>query len=316
MERADTILKRIEEQTGQELIITKRKLKRVELIQMVRSAREENRQEVGFSARPFVLCGLPIKRPKRGELEHVRKNGRYFLRIVGDPKFGLPFGQDRLIPLWVATVALRTNSPEVLFNSGAEILDAFGLPKDGKKYRRLVEGFTRVYTSTFYFGPVEHIDSLTTSSRRNYFDELRLWYSREIDQSTLPGDFVNKIVLSPWFWEELKAHPIPVDFKVVKGLADSPGALDFYVWVCWRCWSARRTDHIPLFGPGGLVNQLGVSGYATKRKFRQTLKRWIAVTSALWPGCPASISDSGEYLIVKHAKAIKPATEDLPGLPV
>jgi hypothetical protein len=132
-----------------------------------------------------------------------------------------------------------------------------------------------------------------------------VWYTRHLDQASLPGEFENVIVLSEAFWKELEAHPIPVDLGVVRGLADGPGALDFYLWVCWRCWTAKQPTNIPLFGPAGLVQQLGVKGYATHRKFRQTIKRWLVLTKELWPGSPADISADGNHLTLGYGRAIR-----------
>ena len=73
----------------------------------------------------------------------------------------------------------------------------------------------------------------------------------------------------------------------------------------WRCWKAKGTESIPLFGPGGLVNQLGGEGYGRERKFRQTIVRWLASIRAVWPDCPAEISADGESLELRHVKAIK-----------
>src|ERR1051325_1267372 len=112
---------------------------------MVRIARERGEQNIGVSSRPFVLCGLPIKRPKRGTLVYTRRNGRYRLGITAHPTWGLPFGQDRLIPIWVATLASVNKRRVIQFDSGAEILDLFSLPKDGPHYRRLIQGFQRIF---------------------------------------------------------------------------------------------------------------------------------------------------------------------------
>jgi hypothetical protein len=40
-----------------ELLVSKRKLRRTEAIQTVREKREAETQNLGFSSRPFVLCG-------------------------------------------------------------------------------------------------------------------------------------------------------------------------------------------------------------------------------------------------------------------
>ena len=94
----------IAEREFKEFRISKRQLKKVEAIEMVRRARDEGTQSLGYSSRPFILCGLPIR--KRKDLEYTRRNGQFFLNIIGHPRFGLPYGQDRLIPIWVATIAV------------------------------------------------------------------------------------------------------------------------------------------------------------------------------------------------------------------
>jgi hypothetical protein len=286
-----------------EVTVSVRAIKKAHMIELVRVTRDSGQQDIGFSSRPFVLCGLPIKRPPRGVTLYTRRNGNLILDIQAHERYGLPFGQDRLIPIWVATIALRTNNPVIRFKSAAEILDTFGLPKDGKTYRRLVEGFKRIFGCTFFFGTaVEH--NVTELARLNYFSRMRLWYAAPVEQETLPGDFENEIVLSPEFWAELRLHPIPVDLAVVKALADSPGATDFYVWVCWRCWKAKGPTAIPLFGSSGLREQLGVSGYGRERKFRQTIQRWIGTTKAVWPEAPVALSENGDALVVSSGRAI------------
>ena len=44
-----------------DLVISKRRMRKVESIECVRLNREGARQNLGFSSRPFVLCGLPVK---------------------------------------------------------------------------------------------------------------------------------------------------------------------------------------------------------------------------------------------------------------
>ena len=46
-----------------DLAVSKRRLRQLEAIQMVRPKRENDAQNLGFSSRPFVLCGLPVQRP-------------------------------------------------------------------------------------------------------------------------------------------------------------------------------------------------------------------------------------------------------------
>ena len=126
------------------LVISKRKLREADAIQMVRRNWESEAQNLGFSSRPFVLCGLPVKRPPRGCLLHERRNGRFVLQVTGHPSYGLPWGQDRLVPIFLATMAVRQQSARITFNSAAEMLDTFGIQQGGSPYRRLVASFQRV----------------------------------------------------------------------------------------------------------------------------------------------------------------------------
>jgi hypothetical protein len=85
-------------ETHGQFLLSKQKLKKAEGICLVREKRESAAQTLGFTARPFVLCGLPIRRPPEGQLLFERRNGHFTLQITGHPQFGLPFGQDRLVP--------------------------------------------------------------------------------------------------------------------------------------------------------------------------------------------------------------------------
>ena len=82
-----------------ELVISKRRMRNVESIECVRLNREVASRNLGYSSRPFVLCGLPVKRPASGCLLHERRNGQFVLQVTGHPSYGLPWGQDRLVPI-------------------------------------------------------------------------------------------------------------------------------------------------------------------------------------------------------------------------
>jgi hypothetical protein len=94
---------------------------------MVREKRDHEAQNLGFSSRPFLLCGLPVKRPPAGCLLHERRNGHFLLQVTGHPSYGLPWGQDRLVPIFLATLAIRQQNRVIRFRSAAEMLDTFGL---------------------------------------------------------------------------------------------------------------------------------------------------------------------------------------------
>jgi hypothetical protein len=99
-----------------ELVVSKQKLRQAAGSSVARLKREEGKQTVRFSSRPFVLCGLPVRKPPAGEKLYERRNGNYVLQITGHPSYGLPFGQDRTVPIYLATLAVRQQSQTIRFS--------------------------------------------------------------------------------------------------------------------------------------------------------------------------------------------------------
>ena len=181
-----------------DLVASKRKLRLADAIACVRMKRQEANQNLGFTSRPFVLCGLPVKRPQPGQLLHERRNGHFLLQVTGHPSYGLPWGQDRLVPIFLATQAIRQKSPQIVFESAAEMLSTFGMQQGGSQYRRLVASFQRIFGATIFFGTNSQSERTVVvhRARFSFMTEARIWYSRDPEQKLLPGDCQNRIVLS------------------------------------------------------------------------------------------------------------------------
>jgi Plasmid encoded RepA protein len=281
-------------------------LRQAEVIELVRHKREAADQNLGFASRPFVLCGLPVKRPPKGAQIHERRNGRFLLQVIGHPHYGIPFGQDRLVPIFLATLAVRQQKQTISFRSAAEMLSVFGMQQGGTQYRRLISSFQRIFGATIFFGTDTQLEkaSVMHQSRFNFMREARIWYTRHPDQSLLPGDFQNQIVLSDEFFREVMTHSIPTDLEAAKALSSAPAALDLYMFLSYRCFNANGSERIPIFGPQGLVSQLGSADYARPRKFRERLEKWLDLVRALWPDCGARLSADGNYLLVMPSIAV------------
>ena len=302
METAGTALKRM----LPELLVSKQKLHQAEGSCAVRLKHEEGRQNVGFSSRPFVLCGLPVRKPPAGDMLYERRNGDFVLQITGHPNYGLPFGQDRIVPIYLATLAVRQQSQTIRFRTAAEMLETFGMHKGGKEYRRLVAAFERIFGATIFFGTdtFRGTAKVVQRSRFSFFREAQIWYSRDPEQYPVSDQFENVIVLSDEFYREIVAHPIPADLEAVKVLAAAPAVLDLFMWLSYRCFVAKGKEMIPLFGPRGLASQIGSIEYARPRRFREKLDGWLESIRVLWPECPARISSDGTGLEVSRATAV------------
>jgi replication initiator protein len=291
-----------------ELLVSKRNLRRASTICSVREKRDVEAQSLGFSSRPFVLCGLPVKRPLKGCLLHERRNGQFVLQVTGHRSYGLPWGQDRLIPIFLATLAIRQQSARITFSSAAEMLDIFAMQQGGSQYRRLVSSFQRIFGATIFFGTNTQREQAAVfhRARFNFMTEARIWHSRNTEAALLPGDCQNTIVLSDEFYREILSHPIPTDLEAAGVLSSSPAALDLFIWLSYRCFTAKGRERVPLFGEFGLVGQLGSTEYARPRKFREKLEGWLDLVRTMWPEFPASIDSSGTGLFVDRSHAIRP----------
>ena len=289
-----------------ELLVSKQKLRQAEAVRLVRVNRESGTQVLGFASRPFVLCGLPIKRPARGSLLHERRKGQFLLQVTGHPAYGLPWGQDRLVPLFLATLAVRQQRQTITFRSTAEMLKTLGMQQGGLQYRRLVCAFQRIFGATIFFGTDTQTQKalVTHQSRFNFMREARIWYSRDPNQEFLPGGFENEIVLTDEFFREVTTHSIPTDLEAAKALSSAPAALDLFMWLSYRCFTAKGQERIPIFGDFGSAAQLGSADYARPRKFRERLERWLELVQTLWPACPARIAADGDAILIQPATAL------------
>ena len=86
---------------------------------------------------------LPVRPLPSDQLLYERNNGHFVLQIAGHPDYGVPFGQDRIVPIFLATLAVQQKSQIIRFKSASEMLDIFGMSKGGKQYRRLIAAFER-----------------------------------------------------------------------------------------------------------------------------------------------------------------------------
>ncbi len=189
------------------------------------------------------------------------------------------------------------------------MLETFGMHKGGKEYRRLIDAFERIFGATMFFGTdtLKAGAKVVHRSRFNFLREATIWYNRDASQPPLSEAFENVIVLSDDFYQEVTAHPIPTDLSAVRVLSSSPATLDLFMWLSYRCFSAKGEEEVPIFGPRGLAAQLGNAEYARPRNFRGKLEEWLQAVRRMWPGCPARVSADGLSLIVNQASAVRRA---------
>lgn len=87
------------------------------------------------------------------------------------------------------------------------------------------------------------------------------WDTRRPDEPVLFG---STVLLRETFFEDLIAHPVPLDMRALRFLKRSPLSLDVYVWLTHRLSYLRAPARIPWLV---LAAQFG-SNYSRARDFR------------------------------------------------
>ncbi len=101
-----------------ELVVSKQKLRQAEGSCLVRIKREEKKQNFGVQF-PAV-CLVRIAGPQTMQRANCCSSVETEFRPSDHrtSQFGLPFGQDRLVPIYLATLAVQQKSQTVRFRSG------------------------------------------------------------------------------------------------------------------------------------------------------------------------------------------------------
>jgi hypothetical protein len=82
-----------------------------------------------------------------------------------------------LVPIFLATLAIRQQRQTIMFRSAAEMLDTFGLQQGGTQYRRLIASFQRIFGATIFFGTDTQRERaiVVHQSRVKIMTEARNW---------------------------------------------------------------------------------------------------------------------------------------------
>ena len=209
--------------------------------------------EIAFSARVWAQVSLPYRDPGPDKQFWVRKNGSITLKVRpasitnrnGEDTVGYPFGiLPRHIMTWMATEALRTESPELtLGKSMTGFMEKLQVERGGTTQARLRTQMERV------FGSQLSVEGLTYGGEGQGYglekrfiqitDATRLWFS-ENEELDVEGLFASKIILSDAFYNSIMERPIPVDPRALQLLGTKPLTFDIYVWIGYRLYSLEH----------------------------------------------------------------------------
>ena len=241
--------------------------------------------DMGFMARLLALCSLPRTNPKT-RLQYVRRNGPYTLYVTVSAGEKLPFGNlPRLLLAWVCSEAVRTQRRElVLGRSLYEFMRKLGL-KDrsggaNAERTRLKNQMRRLFgcTVTLVYEDEEHESRVSSlvADRADY------WWNAKRPAAPVLWD--STIELGEKFFQEIIAHPVPLDLHTLKALKRSPLGLDLYFWLVYRTFSLKA----PLtLSWKQLYRQFGAepdrANKVAQQAFRRDCLRELKKIKSAWP---------------------------------
>ena len=242
--------------------------------------------ELGFMARLLALCSLPRTDPKN-RLQYVRRNGSYALVMIAGGLNKLPYSNiPRLLLAWVCTEAVRTQNRELILGASlSEFMDKLGLAPVGGgptgARTRLRNQMRRLFgctVSLIYEDARVEATLNAPIARRTEF-----WWSER--QPDAPSLWDSKIELGEDFFNEVLAHPIPIDLNTLRAMKRSPLGLDLYLWLTYRTFALKRPMRLTW---RQMYRQFGVdpakAGHrVTVDAFRTDCLRELKKIKTAWP---------------------------------
>lgn len=255
-----------------------------------------NAKEAGmlaYMARSMVMATLPHSKPKGHVFE--RNNGNYTLTMIGNPKFGLPYGSlPRLLLAWITREAKVKKSPILyLGKSFSAFLNTLKLSQSGGARgdaTRLRQQMLKLFST--------HISCVYQDNERGICrsDQFSVTRSFELWWNPLQHESVNHqstIILAKDFFEEIINRPVPVDLRMLHALRRSPLQIDIYTWLTYRFSYLKKPTLIPW---NLLSNQFGSnygSGAQGLRDFKKQFLKAIHIVTVMYQSAKVEINDSG-----------------------
>ena len=282
----------------------------------------EGSEVFAFNGEEFIYR-LPPTRPEGSEYE--RRDGRIRLLFSSDPTFGVPFGHDRLLTLWLTAAYEGCGKPEsglIHVDSLDDIPRAFGLPSRRSKHAALERGLLRIARTTLFVSVMSAGTGETASGERLGMRRYNLLEGVDLARQDAnwpthgpPGGLV--ILFSEFFVRTRRERVLPIDLKTAGALRNDPGALDLYLWQAHRNWELhRRRDRwlvVPILGPKGLLMHLDTEVDGEEEALCQ-LRTDQELVQEVWPGCPNRLTEDGRSLVLRPCEALGKTRTPLPGV--
>lgn len=155
----------------------------------------------------------------------------------GDNK--LPFGNiPRLLMAWVCTEAVRTKDRKLILGQSLSgfmqqlgiMSDSGGSRGDRTRLKNQIDRLFNCHIDLIY----ESREGKASTGGRFARKTMLLWDYRQPDQQTL---WQSWILLGEELFNEIIAHPVPLDMRILKAMRRLSLGLDLYMWLSYKTFS-------------------------------------------------------------------------------
>lgn len=259
-----------------------------------------------------VMCQVGLPRRQTEARTFERQSGNVSILLEAGKLYDgkqwvehpLPYGATpRLILVHVSSEAIRTRSRTVeIGDSTRDFLTQLGMPTSGGErggYTTLRRQMQALAACRLTLGMHDHGRVVTKDAKP--FSRFEAWLQHDGTQHTLwPG----MLELTPDFYDTLRTHAVPLDYRALAALKHSALALDVYTWLAHRL--CRVND------PRGTVlswrnlhEQFGQE-YGNSKDFKKQFRQALTQVQAVYPD--ARVEKRAGGILLRESRPPLPRT--------
>jgi Plasmid encoded RepA protein len=272
---------------------------------------------IGYVHTILAQCFLPYKDPKTTYWQ--RKNGKYSILLSAgaliDPEntaepipLGLPYGaKPRLFQSYVCTKAIKHQSRVIpVERSMTAMIHELGFDVRGGK-RGSINSFkdqiNRFARCRFDIVILDAEASTQTYIKAEPIESFKVWFAQDPHQHSF---WPSEIVLTDQFYQSLKEHAVPHDFRALAAIQNKPRAIDAYLWLTQRLCRIPHNKPLLMRWPE-LHDMFG--GQSTMKEFKRKFPADLRAARTSYP--EARIEEHAEGYLLRASPPPVPKTQIL-----
>jgi hypothetical protein len=264
-----------------------------------------------FNHSIFLQCFLPPRSLPRGADRYQADHGRASLLLKAgellDPTTPRRFEQRqvpagakaRLLFAYINDQAIKTGSPGIDMGSSLRgFMAANDVPVGGKNGREIIQQVKNIAAAQISFGFWE--DDHARQENHRIAHSVDFWLEKDERQRTL---WQPTLTLGAEYFETLREHRVPLNFRSLVALQSRPRMMDVYAWLVYRLPRVRTACTKIRYAS---LQEVFSSPRRQLRDFRRDFRAWVAeIVLEHYPEARIDLSHD-EYVTLYPSRPLVP----------